>query len=249
MSVDAHCHIDLHPDPQRVVDSAVAAGLRVVAVTTTPAAFKGSSRFTDKSRGVLPALGMHPEVVGTRPKDMSLFTKYLDQVTWVGEIGLDGSHRFRGSWDQQVAVFKQILNDCAEAGGRVLSIHSRAASKRVLELLAENPNAGTPVLHWFSGRTTEVDIALDLGAYFSINKQMLQSKSGIAIAQRVPLDRLLTESDAPFAQCEQGKSLIEQIEGCEQKIAEIFGCSQDTIRNAIAGNFDVLSSGTDSSTK
>lgn len=242
MSVDAHCHIDLHPDPQSVVDMAVAAGLRVVAVTTTPAAFKGSSRFSDKSNGVLPALGMHPEVVGSRPKDISLFNKYLDQVIWVGEVGLDGSQRFRDSWDQQVAVFKQILNDCANAGGRVLSIHSRAASKEVLELLVENPNAGIPVLHWFSGRTTEVDIALDAGAYFSINDQMLRSKSGIAITRRVPLDRLLTESDAPFAQGDQGQSLPERIEGCENKLAEILKCKQETIRDAIDQNFSRLCS-------
>ena len=241
MSVDAHCHIDLHPDPQSVVEMAVAVGLSVVAVTTTPAAFKGSSRFSDRSNGVHPALGMHPEVVATRPNDISIFTKYIDQVTWVGEIGLDGSKRFRSSWDQQVSVFRQVLCDCADAGGRVLSIHSRAASKEVLEILAESPNAGTPVFHWFSGRLSEVNLALDMGSYFSVNDQMLRSKSGAEIARRIPMNRLLTESDAPFAQGKKDETLLERIQGCERTLADIYKCDQQAVRVAIKRNFDFLS--------
>jgi TatD DNase family protein len=239
MSVDAHCHIDLHRNPKAVVASAVAAGLRLVAVTTTPAAFKVSAALTDSRKGILPALGMHPEVVGSRAKDASLFTQHIGNVAWVGEIGLDGSPRFSSFWDMQVAVFEQVLRDCSEAGGRVMSIHSRAASAQVLEMLSKYPSAGTPVLHWFSGKQSEVQTALDMGAFFSVNGKMLESHSGQAIALKVPLHRILTESDAPFASSDS-RSISDQIHSCELKLAQLYEVETPKIREYTNRNFDYL---------
>lgn len=241
MSVDAHCHIDLHSDPKAIVASAVSDELKVVAVTTTPAAFKISSTFSNAERSVYPALGMHPEVVGSRPNDVTLFSNYLEGVKWVGEIGLDGSRRFRGFWEQQVSVFNEILAACASAGGKLMSIHSRSASSEVLGSLAEHPEAGTPVLHWFSGTLKEVSIAIELGAFFSVNEQMLQSKSGQAIVGRIPLGRLLTETDSPFA-CvsSDNSSLKEQILACEHLLGEIYKLPQQRIQDAIDANFEQI---------
>ena len=240
MSIDAHCHIDLHPDPSAVLAEAIRADLELVAVTTTPAAFKVSSTFTSIDDGIIPALGMHPEVVGSRPNDIKLFSQYLDQVEWVGEVGLDGSRRFRNSWNAQVDVFERVLRECSIAGGRILSIHSRAASARVLDLLAKYPDSGTPVLHWFSGRISEVADAVALGCYFSMNYQMLQSKTGRALASKVPADRLLTESDAPFATSDASLDLASQLCAAESSLAEICGSEPGEMKSRIRENFQRL---------
>ncbi len=242
MSIDAHCHIDLHSDPRAVVEAAVEAGVRVVAVTTTPAAFKISATFTDVERGIIPALGMHPEVVGSRPRDMDLFSKYLDQVLWVGEVGLDGSKRFKDSWNAQVKTFERVLRECSDVGGRILSVHSRSAAGYVFDLIARYPNAGTPVFHWFSGPPSEIPDAVALGAYFSANHQMLQSKSGLAIARNIPIDRLLTESDAPFATTDASLDLAGRLFAAESKLAEIFKCKLADIKLKISDNFNRLTS-------
>ena len=242
MSIDAHCHIDLHPDPKAVVEAAVKAKLRVVAVTTTPAAFEISSTFTDIENGIIPALGMHPEVVGSRPQDIRLFSKYLNRVSWVGEVGLDGGRRHKGSWNAQVQVFERVLRECTDAGGRILSVHSRSATSKVFELISLYPEAGTPVFHWFSGRPSEVADGLALGSYFSVNHKMLQSKAGQAIARQIPMDRLLTESDAPFAKTDASNDLAEQLRSAEVKLAEIFGCQLDEIKSKICQNFLRLTS-------
>ena len=242
MSVDAHCHIDLHSDPSAIVDSAIAAGLRVVAVTTTPAAFKISSTFSDESKGIVPALGMHPEVVGTRPKDISLFSKYLEKVTWVGEVGLDGSKRFRNSWNTQISVFDQVLRECSDAGGRILSIHSRSASSKVVEMLTNYRHAGTPVFHWYSGRLGDIEAALNLGSYFSVNAKMLSSKSGLAVAKRIPIERLLTESDAPFACDSKNDSIADQILECERRLAYVLNSDPKEIQENVLKNFERITS-------
>lgn len=237
MSVDAHCHVDLHKDPSSVVQLAVESGLRMVAVTTTPAAFKVSSGFSDIANQIYPALGMHPEVVGSRPKDITLFPRYLEQVSWVGEIGLDGSKRFRSSWDTQLSVFEKVLKDCQIAGGRLLSIHSRSASAEVIEILKRYPTSGIPVLHWFSGPARDLAGALEIGAYFSVNGKMLQSASGRSLVRLIPLDRLLTESDAPFASSSE-KNVLEQIEECEFSLAELLGLERTQVQRIVDTNFD-----------
>lgn len=240
MSIDAHCHLDLHANPKAVMEAAIAAKMQVVAVTTTPAAYHVSSTFTDIEHGIIPALGMHPEVVGSRTQDIRLFSKYLDRVSWVGEVGLDGSRRFRHFWEAQVEVFERVLQECSDAGGRILSVHSRLATKKVFELLKKYPHAGTPVLHWFSGHPSEVADGIALGAYFSVNQQMMQSDAGKAIIRQIPRGRILTESDAPFAKPNGAIDLAGQIGGAERQLAEIFECRLDEIQLVVHENFRKL---------
>src|SRR5690606_1932360 len=121
-----------------------------------------------------------------------------------------------------------------EAGGRNLSIHSRAASTEVIELLTKYPSAGTPVLHWFSGRLSDIESALELGAFFSVNHRMLQSRSGREIVRRIPLDKLLTESDAPFASPDQQHGIFASILKCEQELADVFDCDHAHIQQRVS---------------
>ena len=79
-----------------------------------------------------------------------------------------------------------------------MSIHSRGAASQVLDALEQHPGAGTAILHWFSGTTRELERAVSLGCWFSIGPAMLRSNRGRALASAMPLDRLLTETDAPF---------------------------------------------------
>jgi len=91
----------------------------------------------------------------------------------VGEIGLNGSPEFRSQWQSQRKTFEHILTRCSDAGGRVMSIHSRRASREVLDALEAFPNAGTAVLHWFSGSARDLDRAVSLGCWFSVGPGML----------------------------------------------------------------------------
>jgi TatD DNase family protein len=82
----------------------------------------------------------------------------------------------------------------------VLSIHSRRASSDVLDALDARRDAGVPVLHWFSGTPRELARAVALGCWFSVGPAMLTGAKGRALVAQMPRDRVLTESDGPFAQ-------------------------------------------------
>lgn len=197
--IDFHCHLDLFPDPNSVLDEVEARGTYVLAVTTTPKAWRGTQKLIGKRRRVRVALGLHPEVVAQRHGEVALLCGLLPETRYVGEIGIDGSPPHRASLETQTAVFARILAACAGHGGRIMSIHSRGAAREVLDCIEREPAAGTAILHWFSGTQAELRRAADLGCWFSVGPAMLRSRKGQELVRQMPLDRLLTETDAPFA--------------------------------------------------
>lgn len=198
--IDFHAHLDLYPDPSAVVREVVARGMYVLSVTTTPSAWKGTSALEQPGARVRTALGLHPQLAHLRASELSLFDEYLPQAPYVGEIGLDGGPEYKRHWQTQLAVFDHILGACKAAGGRILSIHSRRATSPVLDRLEIFSGAGTPILHWFSGSKRELDRAIALGCWFSVGPAMLVAEKSRALVSAMPQDRVLTETDGPFAQ-------------------------------------------------
>jgi len=197
--IDFHCHLDLYPDPHGVAAAAQEDQVMVLSVTTTPSAFAGTATLAAGRPLIRTALGLHPELARQRSHELTLFDQFVSTTPFVGEIGLDGSPRFAQTRASQAEVFTHILRSCADVGGRILSIHSRSAAGPVLEALRANRRAGIPVLHWFTGSTRQAQIAIDQGCWFSIGTPMLTTAKGRELVATLPRDRVLTETDGPFA--------------------------------------------------
>lgn len=198
--IDFHCHLDLYPDPRGLAQICRERGLYLLSVTTTPSAWRGTSALAKGAPRIRTALGLHPQIAHERKQELVLFEQLIGEAQYVGEIGLDGGPEYKAHWPTQLAVFARALAICRAAGGRVISIHSRRAGTHVLDAIDEHRAAGTPILHWFSGTTRELDRAIDLGCWFSVGPAMLRGEKGRRLATRMPRDRILTESDGPFAQ-------------------------------------------------
>jgi TatD DNase family protein len=199
--IDFHCHLDLYPEPASVADRCHKEGIYVLSVTTTPMAWEGTKRL-ERPR-IRTALGLHPQLAHERKSELALFDRLLPQARYVGEIGLDGAPEFKPHWNDQLHVFRHVLESCSNAGGRILSVHSRRAASQVLGELAAYPTAGTPILHWFSGTVRELACAIEGGCWFSIGLPMLNTKKGRSFIERMPPERVLTESDGPFARVDE----------------------------------------------
>lgn len=197
--IDFHCHLDLYPEPGRVAEDCGARGMYVLSVTTTPAAWDGTTALGRGHSRIRTALGLHPQLAGTRKGEVDQFGALVKSARYVGEIGLDGSPGFGSFWRDQVEVFKQLLTLCRSAGGRVMSIHSRRAEDEVLSCLEGCSGAGTAVLHWFSGSQRSLRRAVEAGCWFSVGPSMFRAAKGRALVAEMPRERVLTESDGPFA--------------------------------------------------
>lgn len=238
--IDFHCHIDLFQNPLDVLAGVEARGVHVLAVTTTPKAWRGTRKLIGDRARVRIGLGLHPELVPERHGEVALFAHLLTEARYVGEIGLDGSPHMRGSFALQDATLRRMLGHCADFGGRVMSLHSRRAASGVLDALEANPDAGTPVMHWFSGTGRELDRAISLGCWFSVGPNMLNGIRGRALAAAMPRDRVLTETDAPFAASKGGPLMPWDAWLALPVLAELWSCDIDQVAEQLTRNLRVL---------
>lgn len=234
--IDFHCHLDLYSDPQGVLREIDARGTYVLAVTTTPKAWRGTRTLVGDRKRVRVALGLHPEVVEQRYSEVALLCGLLPEARYVGEIGLDGSSAHRRSLEMQKSVFDRILAECSSLGGRVMSIHSRGATSAVLDALERQPGAGTAILHWFSGTPRELDRAVSLGCWFSIGPAMLRSRKGRDLAAVMPHDRILTETDAPFTRNGDGPLMPWQAADCLSELGDASGTARSVLAAHVKDN-------------
>ncbi|MEZ5784801.1 MAG: Qat anti-phage system TatD family nuclease QatD [Rhizobiaceae bacterium] len=197
--VDFHTHLDLYPDLARAI--AICDGQRVatLAVTTTPKAFERNLELSAGSDFVRVGLGLHPQLVAQRHKEIDLFETLLPRTRYVGEVGLDRGPAHSRSFELQCSIFARILRACAEEGGKILSLHSVRATKPVLYMLVEHlpPGRAQVVLHWFSGSRSDVRRAVERGCFLG-KRGMLRSANGKRVLRGIPKDRVLTETDGPF---------------------------------------------------
>lgn len=234
--IDLHCHIDLYPDPIAILDEAEARGAFVLAVTTTPKAWRGTRKLVAERKRIRVALGLHPEVVAERHREIELLCALMPEARYIGEVGLDGSPAHRASLDLQVKVFDRVLRECEMLGGRVLTIHSRGAANRVIDAIERHPKAGLPILHWFSGTVRQVERAVSAGCWFSIGPAMMRSAKGRDLAAAMPLDRVLTETDAPFARTGDRPLYPWEATDCLLQLAEIHGTKPSAMLNVVKTN-------------
>jgi TatD DNase family protein len=238
--IDFHCHLDLYPNPQAVLNECVRRGLYVLSVTTTPSAWAGTSALAADAQRIWTGLGLHPQLAHERRNELPLFDSLLPETRYIGEIGLDGSPECRSHWQSQIAVFEHVLAQCCESRGRIMSLHSRRASGAVLDYVETFIDAGTPVLHWFSGSSRDLERAINLGCWFSVGPVMLASAKGRALAARMPREHVLTESDGPFAQLKGEPVMPWHVEDALDKLSQIWSLPPEEVEQNIYRNLQNL---------
>jgi TatD DNase family protein len=238
--IDFHCHLDLYPNPPKVIDECRKRCLTVLSVTTTPTAWQGTNALVRGEDKIYTALGLHPQLANQRKHEIDLFDELISSVRYVGEIGLDGTPKFRHHWNDQIAVFKHILSSCQRAGGRIMSIHSRRASREVLDNLKSYDGAGIPVLHWFSGSLSELNRAIEQGCLFSVGPAMMLSEKGQALCAQIPLEKIFTETDGPFVSLNGHTCMPWDVIEVVEQLSRLRKISPEEIQRQLQANLDRL---------
>lgn len=223
--MDFHCHLDLYPDAKQVYIEALQKTEFVWLVTTSPKAYMATSKVFTASKKLLISPGLHPEIADKKYGELEMLLSQMEACKAVGEIGLDGSARYSPYFKLQTSIFTSIVENSALMGGRVLSIHSRAAAEDVLDILDANPGFGTAVLHWFTDSPKLLRRAADSGCWFSVGPAMLTSANGKKLAALMPRDRIVTESDGPFAKVSGITVMPWQTDTVSSQLAEVWNVS------------------------
>jgi TatD DNase family protein len=197
--IDTHAHLDALDDPDAAVSRALEAGVsRILTVGTTVDGCRTALDLADRHEGVYAVLGLHPHEAGSVDgDDIERLTELLEhpRAVAVGETGLDYFRDYAPRDDQQ-RLFRRLLAVAADAGKPVV-VHTRAADEDTLAEL--DGFAGTVVLHCFSS-TDLLPAALARGYYVSFAGNATYPKAAAlrTAAARIPADRILAETDAPY---------------------------------------------------
>jgi len=195
--IDTHCHLDAYPSSADVLRGATSAGVEIIAVTNTPDAYRRLATLLPRSGPARPALGLHPLYAGQLGMTGVLrFSRQAGQAAWIGEIGLDFSPAGRATRTTQLAVFEALLA-LPQLRDRPVTVHSRGAERQTIERLASAKTRA--ILHWYTGPLAAAEDALATGLSFSVNPAMVTSAKGRALLTRLPHDRILLETDGPYA--------------------------------------------------
>lgn len=194
--IDVHCHFDMMPNPEAYVRQKENAGDIVIGMTNLPSHFQIGQPFVMHYKHIRLGLGFHPLLAAENKNELALFKRLIDGTSYIGEIGLDFSKEGYASKEEQIIVLKEILTTL-RGKRKIVSVHSRRAEKELLELLGEF-NIENVIFHWYSGSVSLIPAILERGYYFSINEAMTLSHSGKSIIDKIPQDRVLMETDAPY---------------------------------------------------
>jgi TatD DNase family protein len=205
MFVDSHCHLDfpeLAADLPAVLDAMASAGVtHALCISVNLPEWPAVHALALAHPHLYATVGVHPDYEDTPEPSVDDLVALAAQpkVVAIGETGLD-YYRLTGDLEWQRARFRTHIR-AARRASKPLVIHTRSAAADTLRIMREEQagDAGG-VMHCFTETWEVAAAALDLGFHISMSG-IVTFKNATAlkdVACRVPLDRLLIETDSPY---------------------------------------------------
>lgn len=207
MLVDAHAHIDWYTDAlNEALGQIERYRIVTMAVAMDVPAYLKTKEIAKSCRYIIPTFGIHPWEAAHYTERLHELDDYLRETPVIGEAGLD----FRYVKDEklypgQLQVFEY---QCAWAQrqSKSMNLHTRGAESEVLELLRRY-RIVSPIVHWYGGPPDLIEAYLAEGCYFTVGVDVLNPRIEHSIAEILPLDRILLETDNPDGYRWQAKEI------------------------------------------
>ncbi len=249
--IDTHCHMDgeeFRDDLEAVIARARVAGVKTIGV---PGIDLGSCETVMALCKAYPAvcfpmLGLHPEEVRNDWEDVlerikQVISASLDTIVAIGEVGLDfyWSREFE---EAQLEAFEEQVRWSAE-WQLPLMIHCRKAQNEMVAILKRyKDNLPGGVFHCFTGNVLEAQellqfdrFVLGIGGVLTFKKSKLPE----TLAEAVPLERIVLETDAPYMAPVPMRGQRNEpafVAHVCRKLAEVYGVTEETVDAATTAN-------------
>ena len=203
---DMHCHLGFADNACELAAALAERGGGALSATVEPAEYVRMCEALAGEPAVRVGLGLHPWWLdeGRGEEDVARCVELACEARFIAEVGLDFGKRREASRDIQLDAFRRVCAVAGTAGGKVLSLHAVGAAAEALDVLEETgclalggKGSCACILHWYSGPSDQLQRAVRLGCFFSINLRMLQTRRGREYARILPAERLLLETDLP----------------------------------------------------
>lgn len=248
--VDSHCHLNFPELAGNIID--VLAQMRrndvvgALCVSVDLADFPQIRALAEQHPNIYVSVGVHPDYEGVEEPDANQLIELAQhpEVIAIGETGLD-YFRLKGDLGWQRTRFRNHIR-AARKCGKPLIVHTREAAADTLRIMTEENAAGVGgVMHCFTESWEVAEAALEMGFYISFSgivtfKNAKQLKD---VARRVPMERILIETDAPYLAPEPHRGKLNQpayVKHVAEEIALLRGIGVDEVGRRTTENFERL---------
>ena len=229
---DTHIHLtDIDVScPSELIQRFVGQGIeKCVCVSARPKDWEKTAKLaSDFKNYIIPAFGLHPWYIDEAPVDFqSRLEGYIRAFpsAAVGECGFD---RLKNpNLNYQKKVF-DIQMDIALKYNRALIVHAVKADEMVQGYDSLLPQK--TIFHSYSGSCERLKKIIKNNMYISVNKRFFNKKDAKCIVEKVPYEKLLIETDAPY------QSDVEDLSCVVERIAEIWGKDKNDIADTLYAN-------------
>lgn len=264
MFVDSHCHLNFSDYHGRIdairADMAAAGVTKALCISTTLERFDEVHQLALDNDNFWASAGVHPDEEGVQEPTTERLIELaaLPKVVAIGETGLDyyrvDSHeppRTRADMQWQRERFVRHI-EAALVTNKPLVIHTRSASDDTLAILRDyapvfkTQMGGKPgVFHCFTETQAVAEAGLELGFYISFSGILTfkNAKDLKAIAQAVPLERTLIETDSPYLAPTPHRGKVNSpawVPFVAEELARLKGVSVEAVGEATTQNFEDL---------
>ena len=247
MLVDSHCHLNfpgladkLDELLEAMADNGVSHAL---CVSVNLPDFPQVRSLAERHANIYASVGVHPDYQDTEEPTVEQLVALADhpKVIAIGETGLD-YFRLKGDLEWQRMRFRNHIR-AAKACHKPLIIHTREAAADTLRIMAEEGVAEVGgVMHCFTESWEVAERAIEMGFYISFSG-IVTFKTAQAlkdVAQRVPLERMLIETDSPYLAPVPHRGKTNQpafVKHVAEEIAALRGLTLEEIASATTRNF------------
>jgi TatD DNase family protein len=245
--VDSHCHLDfpdLAADTPGVLADMTAHGVsHALCVSVTLEDFPKVRALAEQYENLYASVGTHPDYPDHPLVTAEALISLSDhpKVVAIGETGLD-YFRLEGDLEWQRERFRTHIR-AARTVAKPLIIHTRSSADDTIAIMREErANEAGGVMHCFTETWETAQAALDLGFYISFSG-IVTFKNALAlkeVAQRVPMERMLVETDSPYLAPVPYRGKTNRpgwVKYVAEEIARLRGIPFDEVASATTANF------------
>jgi len=251
MFIDSHCHLNLLAEEEGGLDAVIEQAQanqvdHILCISIDKASCHDVLAVADSYPNITASVGIHPNVDQTENFTVDELTQLAsrDKVIAIGETGLD-YFRSEGDLEWQRDRFRVHI-EAAKQLTKPLIIHTREARDDTMDILEqENAEQAGGIIHCFTENWETAQRALDIGFYISLSGIVTfkNAKELQEVAKKLPLDRILIETDAPYLAPVPHRGKTNKpayVKHVAEFLAELRGDTVENIAKTTSANFRTL---------
>ncbi|MEM4630367.1 MAG: TatD family hydrolase [Candidatus Diapherotrites archaeon] len=244
MLIDSHCHLQEMKEQEKEIQEAKSKGItKILTNSVDMKSIEECLELAKRYKEVKAAIGIHPiNILGMSQEEIKEALQKVDEkakeAIAIGEIGLDYKY---AKTQKQKQIQEESFREQIRIGikqNKTLVIHSREAEKECLKILEEE-KAKKVQMHWFTNNEQNIQIATELDYYMSCGPIICYDEKAQQIAKKIPIEKMLLETDAPVIFKGQQSSPTWITKVCE-KVSEIKEISFEKVAKTTTKNFNNL---------